>query len=156
MLKINVPLNADGNIKSLGPIHGAMAIKKKYDVDVTVDLVPFETTEALRKAELAQANQVCKVETPTFGDLLDQAEVANFKNKLKPVKPANDAPKYLSLPRDQYLTTPEVAELLGMKAWSVYTNKRLQKKLGKIQHGKGCTVKYPKCKVDAYVKRLAV
>ena len=148
MLKINVPLNADGNIKSLGPIHGAMAIKKKYDVDVTVDLVPFETTEALRKAELAQANQVCKVETPTFGDLLDQAEVANFKSELEPVKPANDAPEYLS--------TPEVAEALGVNACSIYNNKRLQKKLGKIQHGKGCTVKYPKCKVDAYIKRFVV
>lgn len=146
MLKINVPLDAAGNIKSLGPIHGAMAIKQKYDVDVTVDLVPFETSEAIREAELAQANQACDIDKPTFGDLLDQADVINFKSKLKTPEPLPALPEYLS--------TTEVAKVLGVSASCIYNNKRLRKKLGVVQHGKGCIARYPKTKVDAYVARL--
>lgn len=207
MLKINLPLDADGNIQSLGPLWGAMAIKKKYDVDVTVELVPHGNHEAMPQPNTSEPEKlvpdqiaddyltileaarqgyksrsqinndvreqnlphvlcngvkhikisdlnrlygspVVTLARPPMRDLLDQPGVLELKRVFSSREVANDAPEYMS--------TAEVARAIGVSMSCLYNNRRLRKKLGMIQHGKGCTVKYPKCKVDAYVKRFAV
>ena len=179
-----LPLDQTNNLADIGVMNAVNWAGKRFNYDMTIEFVSYETQKAITEATIAAipaaadlaevvadrvTNQLVNhdvgqlpevqsppqiIDFPTAGEAQVSPDIQNVWNWSE--KRLDDAldQSWEPIPESRCYNAKQTADKLGIPVRSLHCDDTLKEALGVQQNGKNHKLLFPKCKVNAYRKAM--